>query len=231
VPGTTDYFDGGLALAADADHVAVVATIDDAGSASVLSGSAWTTIALPQFNENLLPNEITINSAAYDSQGTLWLATGGDGSYLVNVTPEGAPMQRVLEEAGAVSLLPDPMNGVAIVNSQPIEILTRAGDVSSASATACSDIVTSLCQSACTTCITGGPCSWAFAASTDRGNTYGSAVDCAFSLMATMCGDVDAAGSALDACETALPSTTCSGSTADCTDGCAVLPSACDAIY
>ena len=60
----------------------------------------------------------------------------------------------------------------------------------------------------------------------------GSAADCAFFIAATLCGDVDDPGeSELAACVNALPSTTCTGPTDYCPDGCAELPSACATLY
>ena len=230
VPVSSMFFDGTLLLAVDSDHIAVVSSEDDGTYAYELAGTTWTTTALPQLTEDLLPDEINVDSATYDTHGTLWIATGGDGAYLVNVTPDGAPIQRILQTAGGVTVLPDPVNGVMVVEGG--EVLTRTGDISSASASTCAEFVSSLCKSACSTCITGGPCGWAFSATTgDSGNTYGSAVDCEFSLTATMCGNLDAAGSALDACETAVPTTTCVQPGAECTDGCVDFPSACASLY
>jgi hypothetical protein len=105
----------------------------------------------------------------------------------------------------ALLAVPDPINGVAL--GQGATLLTRSGDVSTASGSACAEIVTSMCESACHTCITGSLCSWSWSVMNSTtnagGNTFGSAADCAFALDATLCGDIDSPGSALGSCATA----------------------------
>ncbi len=232
IPGLASFDQGGLGLAADgAGHVAVIASHDDALAAYVLSGTTWTTTPLP-LSQDLLPDEVSGGSisATYDAHGTLWLVAGSTASYLINVTPEAIPIQRIFQTPGTISVLPDPVNGVAIIHGG--DVLTRAGAVSTSSASACTEIATSLCHSACDTCITQGRCSWTWSKTGSGGNTYGSEADCVYALTSTMCGDADDAdGSELTACVDALPSATCTGPTADCTAGCVALPAACAMLY
>jgi hypothetical protein len=223
---------GPLALAADGSgHVALVAQPNDKLSVLTLAGTTWTTTQV--LDEDLLPDEVPdAFSATYDTNGTLWIATAGnDASYLINVTPQAAPVQRLFESASGVQIVPDAVNGVALLSGN---VLTRSGTVPTSYSSECDQVASSICHSACQTCITAGPCGWAWSNTThgsSSGNTYGTAADCMFAITLEMCGDLSDDAGALGTCVSALPTTTCIPGGGNCTAGCADLPSPCADLY
>ena len=185
------------------------------------SGTTWDRVTMTN-------PDATSAAVAFDSNDTLWFASGGTQMYLGNLTADAAPIQRLHRYcyATGVGLAFDATGSIQMIDTcnNSFEVHTRQGVVSADYLTACNEIRSTLCARACSCTGIANCCYFPGSANWCTGTMAG----CEYEIMLHMCGDVAVDTATLSTCQQALPQTTC---TTQSNESGAALPAACSALY